>query len=62
MADHAFVLVEYGDNAADRRPVADLGVLYMPATEAAEMNRQLVHTPCRVLPASWFPDVDGSRG
>lgn len=51
------VLVEYGRDASDRWPVEEVGIMELTAVEVAEMNRRLVWTPCRVLPAKWFPEM-----
>lgn len=49
-----WVLVEHHGSSADRSVVEDAGVLELTSEEAANMNRQMVRSDCRVYPASWF--------
>ena len=48
-----FCLVEYL-SAGDRRPVKDIGVIELEPEEVHDMNRRMVWTPCRILPAKHF--------
>jgi len=58
----AFVLVEYGPGgAADRHVVDGLGPIDLEPDEVADTNRAMVRSPCRLLPAEWFPASEASK-
>jgi hypothetical protein len=49
-----YVLAEYGRDPSDRTMIEEVGVLELTPHEVASMNRQMVWSPCRILPAKWF--------
>jgi len=49
-----YVLAEYGRDPSDRWMIEEVGVLELTPHEVASMNRRIVWSPCRILPAKWF--------
>jgi hypothetical protein len=40
------------------RPSSSFGVLELTDEEVADLNRRMVRSPCRFLPASYFPQME----